>query len=70
MIVNFEYPLLNCKSISVIPRIIDIHNIHNCYMYIHDIFMDTTLAWQWARDWGALFSTIYVLGGHLLSGWK
>ena len=31
-------------------------------MYIHDIFMDITLAWQWARDWGALFSTIYVLG--------
>ena len=35
-------------------------------MYIHDIFMDITLAWQWARDWGALFSTIYVLGGHLI----
>ena len=37
LIVNFEYPLLNCKSISVI----DSHNIHNWYMYIHDIFMDT-----------------------------
>ena len=37
-------------------------------MYIHDIFMDITLAWQWARDRGALFSAIYVLGGHLLSG--
>ena len=39
-------------------------------MYIHDIFMDITLAWQGPRDWGALFSTIYVLGGHLLSGWE
>ena len=29
--------------------------------------MDITLAWQWPRDWGAFFSTIYVLGGHLLS---
>ena len=32
--------------------------------------MDITLTWQWARDWSALFSTIYVLGGHWLSGWK
>ena len=30
----------------------------------------TLTAWQWARDWGALLSTIYVLEGHLLSGWS
>ena len=23
-------------------------------MYIQDIFIDITLAWQWARDWGAI----------------
>ena len=39
-------------------------------MYIHELFKDITLALQWAKDWGALFSTIYVLGDHLLSGWK
>ena len=39
-------------------------------MYIHDMFMDITLVWQWARDWSALFSTIYVPGGHLIVKWR
>ena len=28
----------------------------------------TTLAWQWARDWGALFPYHLVMGGHLRLG--
>ena len=43
MIMNFEYPLLNCKSISVIELYIFIISIMDNYVYIHDIFMDITL---------------------------